>query len=213
MWYNIRAVGKNPLTNTFSKKGRKKIMKYTVTINEKSKTVVVNLNGYEGVAKCCETDTFNLQTGIELALERARVAEANAKKSKPTTKQMSVMELVKALETALPKGQVVIVGNGNGLTAEQKKWLHSMTDCKGGCKCGGYTEEDLDEAYNNGYADGAEEADCDCDNCEYEHTEADIEAAYDEGYADGHRDGYDEGCEEGLDEDDVIEAVRNALRQ
>lgn len=101
-------------------------MKYTVTINDK--TVTVNLNGYKGVAKCCATDTFNLQTGIELALERARVAEANAKK--PVAKPMGVMELVKALEKALPKGQVVVVGNGNGLTAEQKKWLHSLTDCK-----------------------------------------------------------------------------------
>lgn len=183
-------------------------MKYTVTINEKSKTVVVNLNGYEGVAKCCETDTFNLQTGIELALERARVAEANAKKPKPTEKPMSVMELVKALEKALPKGQVVIVGNGNGLTAEHKKWLHSMTDCKGG-----YTEADLDEAYKNGYADGAEECDCDCDNCDYCHTEADLDEAYNEGYADGHSDGYDEGCDDSLNEDDVIEAVRMALRQ
>jgi flagellar biosynthesis/type III secretory pathway protein FliH len=184
-------------------------MKYTVTINEKSKTVVVNLNGYEGVAKCCETDTFNLQTGIELALERARVAEANAKKPKSAEKPMGVMELVKALEKALPKGQIVIVGNGNGLTTEYKKWLHSMTDCKGG----GYTEKDLDEAYQNGYADGADECDCDCDNCNYEYTAEDLDEAYNEGYADGHSDGYDEGCEEGLDEDDVIEAVRNALRQ
>ena len=53
-------------------------MKYTVTINEKSKTITVNLNGYEGVSKCCATDTFNLQTGIELALERAKMAKANA---------------------------------------------------------------------------------------------------------------------------------------
>jgi flagellar biosynthesis/type III secretory pathway protein FliH len=188
-------------------------MKYTVTINEKSKTITVNLNGYEGVAKCCATDTFNLQTGIELALERARVAEANAKKPKVTAKPMGVMELVKALEKALPKGQVVIVGNGNGLTAEHKKWLHSMTDCKGG----GYTEDDLDKAYQEGYADGADECDCDCDNCDLCYTEDEYDKAYDkgydEGYADGHSDGYDEGVEEGLDEDEVIEAVRNVLRQ
>ena len=186
-------------------------MKYTVTINEKSKTVVVNLNGYEGVAKCCETDTFNLQTGIELALERARVAEANAKKPKPTAKPMGIMELVKALEKALPKGQVVIVGNGNGLTAEQKKWLHSYTDCKGK---GGYTNADLDEAYRNGYADGANECDCDCDHCGYEYTADDLDEAYnegysdgensvddryDEGYEDGHADGYDEGYDDAVD--------------
>jgi flagellar biosynthesis/type III secretory pathway protein FliH len=126
-------------------------MKYTVTINEKSKTITVNLNGYEGVAKCCSTDTFNLQTGIELALERARVAKANAEaKKNSVTKSGDVMELVKALEKALPKGQMVIVGNGNELSKAQKNWLHSLTDCKGG----GYTEDDLDEAYEEGYVDG-----------------------------------------------------------
>lgn len=186
-------------------------MKYTVTINDKSKTVTVNLNGYEGVAKCCETDTFNLQTGIELALERARVAEANAKKPK-IAKSGDVMELVKALEKALPKGQIVVVGNGNGLTARQKEWLHSLTDCEGG-----YTEDDLDTAYDEGYADGANECGCDCDHCDYCYTEAEYEKAhsegYDEGYADGHSDGYDEGCEDCPDEDEIIEAVRQALRQ
>lgn len=185
-------------------------MKYTVTINEKSKTITVNLNGYEGVAKCCATDTFNLQTGIELALERARVAKANAETKKDSvTKSGDVMELVKALEKALPEGQMVVVGSGNGLTAKQKAWLHSLTDCKKG----GYTEDDLDEAYRHGYADGADECDCDCDHCDYKYTEDDLDEAYEEGYIDGHSDGYDEGCEEGLDEDDVIEAVRNALRQ
>jgi flagellar biosynthesis/type III secretory pathway protein FliH len=170
-------------------------MKYTVEINEKSKTITVNLNGYKGVAKCCSTDTFNLQTGIELALERARVAEANAKNAK-TAKPMGVMELVKALEKALPKGQMVIVGNGATMTAEQKRWLHSLTDCKGG-----YSAEDLDEAYDKGYDEGYADAD------------SDAEGRYNEGYEDGYSDGYDEGCEEGLDEDDVITAVRNALRQ
>ena len=133
-------------------------MKYTVTINEKSKTVVVNLNGYEGVAKCCETDTFNLQTGIELALERAKVAEANAKKPKFAEKPMGVMELVKALEKALPKGQMVVVGNGKELTAEQKRWLHNLTDCNGSCDC-----SDCDC--------------CDCDDCDLCYTEEDMERA------------------------------------
>lgn len=156
-------------------------MKYTVTID--NKTITVNLNGYKGVAKCCDTDTFNLQTGIELALERARVAEANAKKPKVAIggKPMGVMELVKALEKALPKGQMVIVGNGASMTEEQKRWLHSLTDCKGK---GGYTEEDLDKAHDEGY---------------------------DKGYDDGYADGYDEGCEDSLDEDDITTAVRKAL--
>ena len=136
-------------------------MKYTVTINEKSKTVVVNLNGYEGIAKCCETDTFNLQTGIELALERARVAKANAEaKKNSVTKSGDVMELVKALEKALPKGQMVVVGNADEMTAEQKAWLHSLTDCEG----------DYDEGYADGYADA--EADYEeCEECE-EYSEA-----------------------------------------
>jgi flagellar biosynthesis/type III secretory pathway protein FliH len=191
-------------------------MKYTVIVNEKSKTVTVELNGYKGTAKCCDTDTFNLQTGIELALERARVAEANAKKPK-TAKSGDVMELVKALEKALPKGQMVIVGNGDELSKAQKAWLHSLTDCEGG-----YTEDDLDKAYREGYEDGKDECECDCDccdcdNCDLCYTEDEYAEAYDkgydEGYADGHSDGYDEGCDESLDEDEVIEAVRNALRQ
>lgn len=196
-------------------------MKYTVTVNDKSKTVTVNLNGYEGVAKCCDSDNFNLQTGIELALERAKVAKANAEaKKNPTAKSGDVMELVKALEKALPKGRVVIVGNGNGLTAQQKAWLHSLTNCKKG----GYTEADLDKAFKEGYEEGKAECECDCECCDcdcadcdlcytQEEYDAAISDAYEEGYADGHSDGYDEGCEEGLDEDDVIEAVRQALRQ
>ena len=144
-------------------------MKYTVSVNEASKTVVVNLGGYEGVAKCCDTDKFCLSTGIELALERAKVAKTNAEKPK-VAKSGDVMELVKALEKALPKGQMVVVGNGNGLTEAQKKWLHSLTDCKGGCSC----EYPCDK---------------DCDECEYQYTEADLDSeredAYNEGYADG----------------------------
>jgi flagellar biosynthesis/type III secretory pathway protein FliH len=170
-------------------------MKYTVEINEKSKTVAVNLNGYKGVAKCCETDTFNLQTGIELALERARVAEANAKNVK-TAKPMGVMELVKALEKALPKGQMVVVGNGATMTAEQKRWLHSLSGCT---NKDGYTAEDLDEAYDKGYDEG------------YADAESDAEDRYNEGYEDGYSDGYDEGCEDCIDEDDIVEAIRKAL--
>ena len=159
-------------------------MKYTVSVNEASKTVIVNLNGYEGVAKCCDTDKFCLSTGIELALERAKVAKAEAEKPKSSvTKSGDVMELVRALEKALPKGQMVVVGNGDGLTEAQKQWLHNLTDCKGGCECDecdeGYTQEEYDdaieEAYNEGYADG--EA----------HKEAEIAEAYDEGYNDAAR--------------------------
>lgn len=116
-------------------------MKYTVTIDADKRTVTVNYKGSIGVAKCCPTDTFDLTTGVELALERARVAykNANTKATRP-----SVMELVHALEQALPKGEVVVVGNGEGLTSAHKRWLHSLTDCKG----------DYDAGYAVGYAAG-----------------------------------------------------------
>ena len=100
------------------------------------------------------------------------------------------MELVKALEKALPKGQMVIVGNGKELTAEQKRWLHNLTDCKGGCSCEGecYTDEDIEniraDAYEDGYADG----------------ENSVDDRYDEGYDDGHADGYDAGYADAADE-------------
>ena len=141
-------------------------MKYTVSVNEKSKVITVTLaDGTVGTAKCCDTDQFNLATGIELALERAKVAKANAEKP-VVTKSGDVLELVKALEKALPKGEMVIVGNGEGLTEAQKAFLHSLTDCKCDCEecdcCEGYTQEEyddaIDEAYEDGKADGYEEA-------------------------------------------------------
>jgi hypothetical protein len=175
-------------------------MKYTVIINEKSKSITVDLDGYKGTAKCCPTDSFNITTGIELALERAKVAKANAEKPK-TEKPMGVTELVKALEKALPKGQVVVVGNGDGLTAEQKRWLHNLTDCKGGCSCEGkcYTIEEIEEikqeAYDEGYADGLD----------------DVDDRYDEGYEDGYDDAMEEVEESELSEEEVDE-LTNTIR-
>ena len=167
-------------------------MKYTVSINDKSKTVTVTLaDGTKGVAKCCDTDQFNLSTGIELALERAKVAKANAEKPK-VVKSSDVMELVKALEKALPKGQMVVVGNGKELTAEQKAWLHSMTDCccDGDCEGDCYSEAELEDA---------------CDE------------AHDEGYNEGYEDGYEAGLADAqseLDEekvDEVLESIRSLI--
>jgi flagellar biosynthesis/type III secretory pathway protein FliH len=191
-------------------------MKYTVSINEKSKTVTVILaDGTKGVAKCCDTDQFNLSTGIELALERAKVAKANAEKPK-VVKSSDVMELVKALEKALPAGQMVVVGNGKELTAEQKAWLHNLTDCKGQtkptkCKRGGtcYTDEEIEEmldkahsdGYEEGYADGAADAeeDCDCcDCCDLEYKQCDLDDAHADGYDEGYADGYAEGKRDAL---------------
>ena len=185
-------------------------MKYSVSVNEKSKTITVTLaDGTKGVAKCCETDQFNLATGIELALERAKVAKKDAEKPKTTiTKSGDVMELVKALEKALPKGQMVIVGNGDGLTARQKEWLHSMTDCKGGCSCEGecYTEDEIEDikgaAYEEGYEDGQDA----------------VDDRYDEGYEDGHSDGYDSGYQDAVDEyenskltEDKVDKLANTI--
>lgn len=124
-------------------------MKYNVSINEAKRSITVTLaDGTKGVAKCCPTDRFDINTGIELALERAKVAQR-------VVKTPSVMELVKALEKALPKGQMVLVGNGKELTAEQKSWLHSLTDCEG----------DYNEGYADGYDDAQEEYE-DCEDCD-----------------------------------------------
>ena len=126
-------------------------MKYNVSINEKSRTITVTLaDGTKGVARCCPTDRFDINTGIELALERARVAQRVVH---TPIKSPSVMELVKALEKALPKGQMVVVGNGKKLTDNQKEWLRSLA---GGCSCKCH-EVDEDEIYDRGYDRGYED--------------------------------------------------------
>lgn len=185
-------------------------MKYTVAVNEKSKTITVILaDGTKGVAKCCDTDQFNLATGIELALERAKVAKKEAEKPKTAiTKSGDVMELVKALEKALPEGQMVIVGNGKGLTETQKRYLLSLSghECKSKCCC---SDTALDEAYEEGYADGYAEGQADAEESQ---------DRYDEGYDDGHADGYDDGYSDAVDEmsenvsaEDLAERIREVL--
>ena len=163
-------------------------MKYSVSINEKKQTITVTLaDGTQGVAKCCPTDKFDIGTGIELALERAKVAQANRNKPSPSpiASQMSVMMLVKELEKALPKGQMVIVGNGV-----------EMTDCKCSCDCCGdcekmYSEEEYDDAVSNAYEEG--------------HS-----AGYDAGYADALEE------TEQLNESDIkeiLDRVREVLEE
>ena len=183
-------------------------MKYTVTINEKSKTVTVNLNGYEGVAKCCDTDTFNLQTGIELALERARQAQEKAT-AKPT-KKMSVAEARAVLEDYVGD-HIAVIGKGKSLSDNQKRELwnaaHSLApelapDYKGVC----------------GDCCGCDCHDDPCEGCDLVYSEDEMERiksdAYDEGYADGHSDGYDEGTAEAneVDESEIISAVAETIR-
>ena len=172
-------------------------MKYSVSINEKKRTITVTLaDGSKGVARCCPTDNFNIQTGVELALERAKTAN----KKTP----LSIMELVKALEATLPEGQMVLVGKGEKMTEAQKEWLRSIV---GGCSCGCHdnseegvycTEEDIaalkEEAYDEGYEDGK--------SC---------------GYDDGYDDGYEAARSENIDieeqRDEYHAALKNILSE
>lgn len=171
-------------------------MKYTVSINEKKQTITVTLaDGTQGVAKCCPTDKFDIGTGIELALERAKVAQADRNKPSPSPSPMSVMELVKALEKALPKGKMVVVGNGVEMTDRQKAWLHSLTDCKCSCDC--------------------------CGDCERVYTQEEYDDAVSDAYEEGHSAGYDAGYADALDEvqmneddiDKILDRVRDALEE
>lgn len=121
-------------------------MKYTVNVDANKRTVTVNYKGYTGVAKCCPTDTFNLTTGVELALERAKVAykTANTKTAQPT-----VMELVRALEKALPRGDMVIIGNAPALTPDHKRYLAALAGVERNA-----TEYEIKKAYDKGYREG-----------------------------------------------------------
>ena len=164
-------------------------MKYTVSINEKKRIVTVNLDGYVGEAKCCPTDNFCLSTGIELALERAKVAKKNASVKPAPAKPMGVMELVKALEKALPKGQMVLVGNGDELTDAQKKWLADLAGIKP-CDCHkGYTEDEMEDARHEAYEEGRESG---------------YESGYDEGYDAGRADGI---CEAEIDKEELYDEL------
>ena len=139
-------------------------MNYTVTVNEAKKEIRVMLDGYEGVAKCCPTDNFNLGTGIELALERAKVAKANANKPKPT---VSVSEAIKVLEKYVG-GHIAIIGGGENMSEAQKAELRMYADR--------LAPEDKCSSYEEGYADGYDEGvrdtladledECDCEDCD-----------------------------------------------
>ena len=153
--------------------------------------------------------TLEVGIYIELALERAKVAKKEAEKPKTAiAKSGDVMELVKALEKALPEGQMVIVGNGKALTEAQKNYLLSLSGhkCKNKCCC---SDAALDDAYEEGYADGYAEGQADAEECD---------DRYDEGYDDGHADGYDDGYADAMDEkseevsaEDLAERIREVL--
>lgn len=133
-------------------------MKYTVEVNEKS--VAVTLDGYKGVAKCCESDTFNLQTGIELALERAKVAKAEANKPKSTAKP-TVAEARAVLEEYVGD-HIAIVGRGASLSENQKRELRKYADMYApspSCECEDRYDEGYADGYDDGYTDGCDECD------------------------------------------------------
>lgn len=147
-------------------------MKYTVSINETKRSITVTLaDGTKGVARCNPSDRFDINTGVELALERAKVAKANAEKAKevkptPTASQMTVTMLAKQLEKTLPKGQIIVaVGGGDHCLTEQgKKWLASIAgvSAKCGCPCCNCDEDgDYESGYDDGYADGYADAEAD----------------------------------------------------
>lgn len=166
-------------------------MKYTVSINEEKRAVTVTLeDGTKGVARCCPTDRFDINTGIELALERAKVAKANAEKEKAKAatepKSKSVMELVRELEEALPEGEMVVVGSGKEMTTKQKKWLAFLAGVSASCHC----------------------------NCDCHYGDSDEDGGYADGYSDGYDDGYAEAEAEYADESDnrtALDRIREVL--
>ena len=144
-------------------------MKYTVTINETARTITVDLNGYKGVAKCCATDQWNITTGIELALERAKVAQANADKPKPT---VTVAEAIKVLENYVGD-HIAIVGKGVSLSENQKNELRRYADMYAPtehkcCDCCGCDEDEDDD--DDLWED--DECECDCHSDEVEEVSA-----------------------------------------
>ena len=185
-------------------------MKYSVSINEKKRTITVTLaDGTKGVAKCNPSDRFDINTGIELALERAKVAQKNnnakVNTASPTAQRMTATMLAKQLEKTLPTGSIIVaVGGGdNCLTEAGKKWLAKIAGVnEKRCSCDKQKFTAYDNGYNDGYADG-------CDDASREAIEAATDA-YNEGYEDGFKDGskdveeaksdaYYEGYEEGRD--------------
>ena len=160
---------------------------------------------------CCTYMYLRYSTPVYTTSAKILIKEQDNYRSKSSTPLSDVMELAKALEKALPAGQMVVVGNGKELTAKQKEWLHNLTDCKGQtkptkCKKGGtcYTDEEIEEmldkahseGYDEGYADGAADAEegCDCcDCCDLEYKQCDLDDAHADGYDEGYADGYAEG--------------------
>ena len=131
-------------------------MNYTVVVNVKKRAITVEYEGYKGTAKCCPTDRFDIAVGTELALERAKVAKKMAEQSPA---RQGTMELIRALEKSLPKNGIVVVGSGDKLTDEHKRFLASIigVNIDEGCECDcancAECEAEREAAYNDGYND------------------------------------------------------------
>ena len=140
-------------------------MKYTVTINEKSRSITVTLaDGTKGVARCNPCDCFDINTGIELALERAKVAsKAKTAPAKPT-----IAEAIKVVEEYVGD-HIAIVGKGVSLSENQKRELRKYADMYAPSPSrGDRYNEGYAKGYDDGYADACDECECedDYDECE-----------------------------------------------
>ena len=153
-------------------------MNYTVAVNEAKKEIKVMLDGYEGIARCCPTDNFNLGTGIELALERAKVAKANANKPKPTAKP-TIAEARAILEEYVGD-HIAIIGKGKTLSENQKRELRKYADMYAPIECP-HCKEQYDKGYHKGYAEGYEDYLSECaddeDYDEYEDEDENTECS------------------------------------
>lgn len=140
-------------------------MKYTVSINEKSRSITVTLaDGTKGVARCNPCDRFDINTGIELALERAKVAsKAKTAPAKPT-----ITEAIKVVEEYVGD-HIAIVGRGASLSENQKRELRKYADMYAPSPSrGDRYNEGYAKGYDDGYADACDECECedDYEECE-----------------------------------------------
>ena len=126
------------------------------------------------------TDRFDLQTGIELALERARVAKANAEKEKVTApKSISVADAIAVLEKYVG-GHVAIIGGGEGMSESQKAELRRYADMYAPIECP-HCKEQYNKGYDKGYDEGYEDCLSECaddedyDECEDEKDECECQ--------------------------------------
>lgn len=85
----------------------------------------------------------------------------------------SVMELIEALEKALPQGEMVVIGNGDTLTDSHKEWLMALAgvSTKCDCKCHKVDDEAYAKGYDEGYEEGYDDGYDDAENCSGEDYE------------------------------------------